>query len=274
MAHSPATDGGFTYIPAAGFVGTDTFSYTASNGFLSSTPATVSIVARDIPEPPSITSTPPTAATEHQPYTYAVTTQDPDPGDVVTLSLDLAPTEAKFTGNTLTWTPGSTDAGPHEVTIRGTHSTGLYVTQHFTINVTAVNDPPVFTSSPVTTATQAQAYAYTVTTTHREGDAVTLSLETGPSGMAFAPNSSTLQWTPTATQIGQAFVTVRATDSGGHLSRQSFIVRVQDSNDPPSITSQPITTAVVGETYQYQVTSSDPTPSTPTRCCSRPPPAA
>jgi uncharacterized repeat protein (TIGR01451 family) len=38
------TNGGFTYAPASGFVGTDTFTYQANNGVARSSPATVTIV--------------------------------------------------------------------------------------------------------------------------------------------------------------------------------------------------------------------------------------
>ena len=51
-------DGSFTYTPNAGFVGTDTFTYKASDGKLDSNLATVTITVTEANQPPVITSTP------------------------------------------------------------------------------------------------------------------------------------------------------------------------------------------------------------------------
>ena len=40
-------DGSFSYTPAAGYVGPDGFTYTASDGILTSSPATVSLEVTD-----------------------------------------------------------------------------------------------------------------------------------------------------------------------------------------------------------------------------------
>ena len=54
-------DGSFTYTPNAGFVGTDTFTYKASDGKLDSNLATVTITVTEANQPPVITSTPNTS---------------------------------------------------------------------------------------------------------------------------------------------------------------------------------------------------------------------
>ena len=51
-------DGSFTYTPNAGFVGTDSFTYKASDGKLDSNLATVTITVTEANQPPVITSTP------------------------------------------------------------------------------------------------------------------------------------------------------------------------------------------------------------------------
>ena len=54
-------DGSFTYTPNAGFVGTDSFTYKASDGKLDSNLATVTITVTEANQPPVITSTPNTS---------------------------------------------------------------------------------------------------------------------------------------------------------------------------------------------------------------------
>ena len=47
------SDGTFSYVPATNFVGTDTFSYSAGDGTLSSAPATVTITVTHVDTPPT-----------------------------------------------------------------------------------------------------------------------------------------------------------------------------------------------------------------------------
>ena len=90
--------------------------------------------------PPLITSDPVTAATEGQLYTYDVEAEDPDVGDVLTFSLDVAPTGMTIDSTTgvIIWTPTNADAGNNPVTVRVTDSGGLFDTQSFVIAVGAV----------------------------------------------------------------------------------------------------------------------------------------
>ena len=48
-------DGSFTYTPTNFFYGTDTFSYVANNGSVSSSPAIVTLIVNDVNQPPSFT---------------------------------------------------------------------------------------------------------------------------------------------------------------------------------------------------------------------------
>ncbi len=92
--------------------------------------------------PPSITSTAVTTATEGHVYIYSATASDPDPDDVLTWSLDVAPEGMTIDTETgrIEWTPGYDDAGDHPVTVRVTDSTDLADTQSF---ILTVKDEPV-----------------------------------------------------------------------------------------------------------------------------------
>ena len=46
-----STDGSFTYVPTTGFTGNDTFTYTASDAFGTSTAATVTITVASVSSP-------------------------------------------------------------------------------------------------------------------------------------------------------------------------------------------------------------------------------
>ncbi len=77
---SLSSNGGLTYTPAAGYTGSDSFTYRASDGTLSSTPATVSLTVTAVNRPPVIdsVSVTPTSPTTNQTLTANVTSHDLD----------------------------------------------------------------------------------------------------------------------------------------------------------------------------------------------------
>lgn len=81
----------------------------------------------------------------------------------------------------------------------------------------------VFTSQPVTAATQGVAYTYQITAVDPAGGGVTLSLTTGPTAAVLT--GSSVSWTPTAAQsrVSNSFAVEATTVSGGTAS-QSWMV--------------------------------------------------
>lgn len=191
--------------------------------------------------PPSITSTPVTAATEGVLYSYQVVVVDPDAGDVLTYSLDVAPSLMTIsTTGLIEWTPGLADIGDHPVIVRVTDAGGAFDIQSFTISVSpgAANHPPMIVSAPVTTATTGLLYSYDVVASDPDlpGDTLTFSLDpTPPVGMTITPVDAVtarIEWTPLAT--GDYPVTVRVTDLGGLFYTQAFTITVSAPvNIPP-----------------------------------------
>jgi hypothetical protein len=85
------------------------------------------------------------------------------------------------------------------------------------------NQSPTITSTPITTATVAAAYAYNVNATDPDGDTLTYSLTTKPSGMIINSSTGLITWTPTA--IGDYNVTIEVSD-GVVAVTQSFTITV------------------------------------------------
>ena len=82
---------------------------------------------------------------------------------------------------------------------------------------------PVFTSTPVTAASQGASYTYTLEATDPSGGTVTFSLTTAPSGATLS--GSTINWGPTAAEsrVSNSF-TAKATTSSGGSATQSWTV--------------------------------------------------
>ncbi|MFC3150850.1 putative Ig domain-containing protein [Litoribrevibacter euphylliae] len=221
------------------------------------------IAVDSVNDPPVITSSAGTTATEDVEYSYQVAVDDPDDqNNGIDLSFDLtnAPTGMTVSATGLiSWTPthGITSSG--EVTLivsDGGESDAQPDTELFTVSVTAVNDAPVVTSTAVTTATEDIAYEYDVDATDEEGDAISFSLTTAPTGMTIDSDTGLIAWTPTE-GITSENVDVRVSDGTSQVSH-SFTVLVTPVNETPVISSTPGTDATEDESYQYQVMATDP----------------
>ncbi|HMD18618.1 MAG TPA: hypothetical protein VKH18_18285 [Terriglobales bacterium] len=82
---------------------------------------------------------------------------------------------------------------------------------------------PVFTSTPITAASQDTSYSYQLAATDPSGGTVTFSLVTEPAGATLSGN--TVNWTPTAAEsrVSNGF-TAKATTSSGGSATQSWTV--------------------------------------------------
>lgn len=77
------SDGSFTYTPAANFAGTDTFTYTVSDGTNASPPATVTITVTGVNDAPVLSSPGSVSVLEDAPYAFgagAISVADVDAG--------------------------------------------------------------------------------------------------------------------------------------------------------------------------------------------------
>ena len=123
-----------------------------------------------INNPPEYTSTPIIAGSQGLLYTYNITTSDPDLGEKLVLTAQTKPPWLTLVDNgdgtgILSGTPTNAHVGNHSIELRVMDRDGLTDTQTFTITVANVNDPPRFTSKPVTVAPPLEIYSYTVTAT-------------------------------------------------------------------------------------------------------------
>ena len=144
--------------------------------------------------------------------------------------------------------------GTHKITARVSDSAGLSGEASMTITVTETNDAPVITSTPNTLAAEGIAFTYDVEALDSDtDDLLSYSVITSTPGMSIDPVSGLISWTPNDFEIGHNDVTVRVMDPGGLFDTQIFTITVAAMNRPPTITSPPVTSAVEGESYSYNV---------------------
>lgn len=123
------------------------------------------------------------------------------------------------------------------------------------------NQPPAITSQPVSVAVKNTNYKYAVIASDPENDPITFSLLEGPPGMTIDATSGVISWAVPGNEAGTYLVHVRATDVAGNYGAQKYNVTVASDNtvnQPPTITSTPVTTVASGSTYAYDVDATDP----------------
>jgi hypothetical protein len=77
-----------------------------------------------------------------------------------------------------------------------------------------------------------------------------------PGWLSFDASTHTLSATPGEQDIGDQYVTVRVSD-GSLYTDHTFVITVDDGNHAPTFTSDPATSATVGEAYIYTIVASD-----------------
>jgi len=178
---------------------------------------------------------------------YQAAASDPE-GSAVNFTLLVAPEGMAVDAATgrLTWTPGASVVGNHDVTLQATDALGAAATQTFVLTVVAVNLTPIITSVPPRAVHIGTAYEYDVEAFDPEGDPVTYGFETDPpAGMTIDAQTGALVWIPES--AGDNPVSVRASDSGTGTEVQTFVVEVFD--DPVELFSpEGAFEAFVGET--------------------------
>ena len=213
-AHGTVTlnaDGSFTYTPTANYAGTDSFTYRAHDGTVSSQPTTVTLNVAGTPDAPVVYA-PITDAAASVGFAFTKTVPssaftDPD-GDTLTYTATLAdgsdlPDWLTFNAATRTFSgsPADGDIGTISVKVTATDATALNASDVFDI---AVSDAP-----PEETGPPYVEYLWT----SEPGLAKPESAQFDPdTGYVFASNT-----------IGGGSGTVSLLDTDGHIVDADFI---------------------------------------------------
>ncbi len=217
---------GVTYTPNAGFAGSDSFTYTATNAGGTSAPATVTItvanpaitIAADGP----LTATAGTAYS--QTFTFSGGAQPFAGYQVANLPAGLAISGSSANSVTVSGTP--TSAGSFALAVSGTDaSTGngpFNTSQTFTLTVNA----PALALTPATgsfTASYTAAYSQAITATGGVGPYSYSLTGNFPAGVTLNPSTGLLSGSPTAS--GTFSFAVTATDTGSTGAGAPFTVQ-------------------------------------------------
>ncbi|MEZ5644406.1 MAG: Ig-like domain-containing protein [Burkholderiaceae bacterium] len=230
------------YTPNADFVGTDTFTYTISDGNGGTDTATVTVTINPVNDAPVAVDDAITV-TEDTPYTSVVDLDANDTdvdGDALTVVAGTFPTTAGGTiviavDGSYTYTPPANFTGTDTVDYTVTDGVATDVGT-LTITVTPINDAPVAVDDAVSTDEDTPVtVAVLPNDTDVDGDTLTVTAVTqGANGtVAIDPVSGNPVYTPNADFVGTDTFTYTISDGNGGTDTATVTVTINPVNDAP-----------------------------------------
>ncbi|MBI2542112.1 lamin tail domain-containing protein [Candidatus Woesearchaeota archaeon] len=157
-----------------------------------------------------------------------------------------------------TYSPGLNDNGTHTLNVTVKDKSSNQVSMAWAVKVTNINTAPVLNAILNRTVPKGVNSSFNVTANDPDNDALAFfSNKSSISISKFNNSIATVSWKPTNLDAGNN--TINFTVSDGIASDSKIIVITVNStgNSAPAITTSPITTATVNQTYSYDVDASD-----------------
>jgi VCBS repeat-containing protein len=221
------SDGSFRYSPAANFSGTDSFTYFVSDGWLNSADRTVTITVTPVNDTPVANGQ---AIASAEDTTVAVTLAATDvDGDALTYAVVSGPAHGTLSGTApnLTYTPAADYSGPDSFTFTASDWLVTSPAAAVTINVTAVNDPPVANAGPDQTGTVGQVLSFSAAaSSDPDGSIVSYSWDWGDG----TPAGNGVGASHAYATAGTMTVTLTVTDSDSATATDTAVVTVNRAN--------------------------------------------
>ena len=230
-------DGSFTYVPAADFNGSDSFTYVANDGTLDSAEAVVAIAVNAVNDPP-VASDDSAVTGRDTPAVIDVLANDSDvDGDALEV-IDLGdPDYGSVVDNgdgTVTYTPQPAYVGDDSFTYTVGDGKGGTDTAAVNVTVTQPNDPPVAQDDSAATNEDTPVVIDVLANdSDANGDALTVVSAGGAANGVVTNNGTDVTYAPDADFNGIDAFTYTVSDGKGGQDTAAVTVSVTAVNDPP-----------------------------------------
>ena len=226
-----------TYIPDTDFNGTNTFTYTITDGKGGTAKAAVTVTVRAVNDSP-VAEDDTSATNEDTPVSIAVLANDADPdGDSLLIQSSTQPLHGDTvrSGTSIIYTPAPTFNGTDTFTYTIKDGNGSTATATVTVTVIAVNDPPVAQDDSTAANEDAPVTIPVLANdTDPDGDSLAVESATQPAnGTVFNNNGSDVTYMPDTGFSGIDTFSYTIADGKGATSTAKVIVAVSTTNDPP-----------------------------------------
>ncbi|MAS03280.1 MAG: hypothetical protein CL534_01030, partial [Ahrensia sp.] len=242
-------DGTLNYTPDADFNGSDTITYSVSDGNGGTATGTVVVTVTPVNDGPVASDDAYTTTAGSALTNLDVLANDSDPeGD--TLSIEGTPTAANGTvtvnaDGTINYTPDAGFVGTDEISYVVTDGNGGSATATATITVERGNVAPVTAADAFETAEDTALENLDILGNDVDGDGDTLSLDATPTaehGTVSVNPDGTINYTPDADFNGADTITYQVSDGHGGTAAGSVAITVTPVNDAPIANDDAYTT--------------------------------
>jgi hypothetical protein len=257
--------GAIAYTPAAGFVGTDTFRYTISDGKGGSANATVTVAVGAAPNHPPEAVPDSATTTFGSPVTINVLANDRDAdGNTLTIASVTQPNggSAAIRGRTIVFTPTPGFSGTARFTYTIDDGHGGSSSASVTVVVTPQpNRAPVAVDDAATTAFQAPvAVAVLANDSDPDGDTLSIAAVTAPANGIATISGNAIVYTPNAGFAGADRFTYTATDGRGGIARANVTITVSARPNRAPVAVDDTATTAFGTAVAINVLANDSDP--------------
>jgi MYXO-CTERM domain-containing protein len=226
-----AATGAFTYEPDMGYVGMDSFTFTANDGTVDSNEATVTIDVGNVNDAPVLADL--ELTTDEDVAGSALLDATDADGDTLTFTISSEPTNGTVsvdaTGE-VTYTPDADYNGSDSFTVVANDGSENSNEATVTVTVTPVNDAPFFVDPTPATDDVIEVVAgdlvsITLAAEDVDGDTLTFGATGLPEGATLDEATGDISWQTTAQDAGDVTVTAEVSD-GAESDSRGFVIRV------------------------------------------------
>jgi hypothetical protein len=231
----------FTYQPNADFNGTDSFTFTVSDGSLTSQAATVSITVTPVNDTPVATASTLTTL-EDTTLTLSLGGSDKE-NSPLSFSIVTPPTRGKLIGTApnLTYQPDADFHGTDSFVFTVSDGSLTSAPATVSLTVTPVNDAPVATASTLTTL-EDTALTLSLGGSDKENSALSFSIVTPPTRGKLIGTAPNLTYQPDADFHGTDSLVFTVSDGSLTSTEATLTLSVTPVNDAPVATASALTT--------------------------------
>jgi hypothetical protein len=245
-----ASGTGITYLPNAGFNGTDTFTYTATNVTGTSAPATVTVTV----SAPTLSVSPASlpAGTVGTAYSQAITATGGYGSNTCAVTTGSLPAGLALTGCTIAGTPSATGTANIAITVTDGSSPGVSKVQAYTLAVS----PAMPVAGAVNTTINenlGSATASAITLNLSGGAAASVAVIGNPSNGIATVSGTGITYLPNAGFNGTDSINYTVTNATGTSAPATVTITVNAPTLSVSPASLPI--GVVGTVYSQTITA-------------------
>ncbi|TAN62069.1 tandem-95 repeat protein, partial [bacterium] len=228
----------FSWTPNSTQSGSYTVTFTVNDGNGGSDSEAITITVVNVNAAPVLTAIGNKSIAENAALTFTISATDAD-GDTLTYSASNLPAGATFNASTKTfsWTPGYAQAGTYSAVHFQVTDGSLSASEDITITVNNANQAPALSAIGNKTVAENIALSFALSASDADGDTLTYSASSLPTGATLNSSSGAFNWTPTYAQAGSYSITLSANDGKGGTASEAITITVTNVNRAPVLTA-------------------------------------